>query len=224
MKYLKFPVLAILVFLIVGCGTKDPIGPGTQNNLPPTSIMPLKIGNVWLYDFEWYTGPSSPPDVVYDYSITVMDTVRINGEKWYQAAHAVTSVGWTQTVYYTNRNGGLYFRFSTADGATEYLRFKYPASIGDTYNSTQMFLFTEFGFTGSYPSEMMGTSVSVTVPHGTHNCYYQYADYDPGTPNPVSLKDYFKPNLGMVKSDFQVYDGSVYFTYFVWKLKQVQLQ
>jgi len=219
MIYLKYFVLVMMVFLVVGCGTKDPISP---NNQTISYIMPLKIGNAWSYDMEIYSGPSLPPQVVYDYIMAVIDTVTINNEKWYRTVLAVPEVTWADTVYFTNRASGLFLRMTTAINDSVYLRFKYPARVGDTSSAAQEFLIGEFGFR-SNPAELMSTNASVTVPYGIQSCHYQYINLDPGSQNPVYLDDYFKPNLGMVKSDLRIYDGA-YYSYFVWKLRQAVLQ
>jgi hypothetical protein len=220
MTYFKYIVLFMILLLLIGCGKKDPLEPTI-----PTVIMPLKVGNAWAYDMWIYMGPSQPPEVIYNYIMAVTETVPIDGETWYKTILAVPEVTWADSVYFINRSGGLYFRTSTVVADSVYLRFKYPAQMGDVYDAAQEFLLGEFGFR-SGQAAMASTNISVTVPFATTNCYYQIIDNDPGNATPPLLHDYFRPELGMVKTDWQVYsaDFGTYYTYFKWELREATLQ
>ena len=223
MTYLKCAALVMIVLLVVGCGTKDPLQPTTATK---TDIMPLKIGNQWTYDLEAYYAPNQPPSEYYVYYITVTDTVSINSEKWYTTTISIPSEGYLFTIYYINRSDGLYFRTSTAANDSVYLRFKYPTHVGDTCHVNHEFFRLWWGYFNSFPAEINSTGVTVQVPYDTLTCLQQYAETDPGYVNSAYIDDCFRPDLGMMRSYYMVYYDATYgyYPYLTWELTAVSLQ
>lgn len=119
MKKLFYLVLLLIVITIsnVLAQKADSLKNQPDTNKTSLEIMPLKIGNYWLYNTTSLTSKRK-------YIIT--DTVRFDGELWYEMQFDGKIIG-----YSCNKSDGLWTK--TTKNSDPYLNIKYPAKIGDKY-------------------------------------------------------------------------------------------
>lgn len=207
--YIKVFIL-ITILLVVGCATKDPLSPTS-----PPVIMPLKTGNMWTFDLKMFQAGVPTPTYVYTYSIGVLDPVSIDNEQWYEVMQIIDIGTDADTAYwfYTNRSDGLWTRRNESDTAA--FKVKYPANQGDVYEAANEFLNAE----GTV--EAVSTHEGVGVPQGSFECYhYSMVVTDPQ----IILHDYYRPNVGLVKSDWLGFDSvHGWFTAMLFELKGLEL-
>lgn len=190
MKY--FAMLAVGL-LLAGCGAKkDNPAPAvattppaqavesTDSALAGVDLMPLKIGNVWIYEtsiLDTTVGKLVPDRL--DTFIVSRDTV-INGERWYM----VDGMGSNGTLT-INREGGQWI---IDPYGKPYLIAKFPAAVGDEFS----------GLGGKLMNRLEKTGVEITVPGGTFYCY-QYSQIF--GPQRRLTYNYFAPGVGFVKME-----------------------
>lgn len=143
----------------------------------PVEIMPLTVGNRWIYhDVQ----SDTLGHVVWDGydTLNVTGTAMVGEETWYQC---------TDGYKYTNRTDGLW---KACQGNVLYRQF--PTTRGASYQS------------GSYPDyycspsliRVTGVDTVITVPAGTFHCITYYSgDYYGRT------YYHYAPNVGLVRSD-----------------------
>lgn len=213
MKYSGYIVLVIMVFLAIGCGTKDPLKSSTDGD-GVLNIMPLRVGNSWTYDFKVFQPNNPTPIYAFDWTLKIVSTQVINDTTWYLGYHILTDGIEVDTLdyYYTNLANGLWVRESLA--STPYFRVKYPADQGEVFEA-----FNElYGIVSAV--SVISTATSVTVPHGTFQCY----NYRMIPSSTFQIDDYFRPGLGWVKSEWRVYDASAgWYTNLLIELKGTNL-
>jgi len=214
MKYFKFLALVMLVFLVVGCGTKDPVQPTTAK----MDIMPLKLGIIWTYDFEFYEPGSPGPSYIYEYTVELLGQSQFGGQTWYRARHFLTDGNYSDSSfwYYTLKDSGLYV--TIGESQPVYLKIKYPAAVDDIYEGFNETMYRIF-YLGVYPTTIVSTNESTTVPAGTYTCYHSRMNID----GEAFQHEYYSPNVGMVRSELLIFDGMQYQPYVILKLKQFQV-
>jgi hypothetical protein len=191
------------LILAIGCGKDDPIQP-TETSV----ITPLKIGNEWLY-----TGYSSYDDTIFDERLEyrtsawyrVDGKVSIDEQEWYRIAVRQDDTfsvfqgdpdtiiyfdidSGNYTIYWTNRQDGLWGRGNAAD--TPYRMIKYPVKAGD--------LFTDEW--GDWQYEVVSMNEEVAVPAGNFSCVHYISTYigDYWDFPDDTMHIYYKPNVGFV--------------------------
>jgi len=139
-------------------------------------IMPLAVGNRWVYRVVTYENPVYPLDTTYDTILIVRDTA-IQGETWY-----IDGDG----ALYANRSSGLW-RLSS--GGQLYLFAKFPGTAGQVYNADPDI---------SQTVNIQGTSVLISTPINFYFCYYYLT-----TSSDLTLRRdyYYAPRLGLVRFD-----------------------
>ena len=151
-------------------------------------IVPLKIGNQWVYENISY-------DTLGQLITTVLDTVTIakdttmSGEQWFRL---VGSVGYSFDV--TNRANGYNYFFNGA-----ILQYKYPVALNERY---QTFVAT--------PNDTMVVSslnALTSTPLGTFTAY-KYDRYVPGRAS-IRQTSWVMPNQGIIKEELYAPNGVV---------------
>jgi hypothetical protein len=208
MTYIKVFIL-ITLLLVVSCATKDPLSPAGA-----TVIMPLKTGNMWIFDLKMFQAGVPTPTYVYTYSFGVLNPVSIDDEQWYEVMQIIAFGANADTTYwfYTNRSDGLWARRTESD--TPFFKVKYPTFQGETYQAANEFLNAE----GTV--EVVSTSEGVGVPQGAFECYHYSMAAEPQ----IILHDYYRPNVGWVKSDWMDFDDVYgWYTLLLFELKGLEL-
>jgi hypothetical protein len=187
----------MIVFMVIGCGKKDPLEP----TVPENNIMPLGVGITWTYDFEVYQPGDPNPFDVLTYYIEILGQTTIDNESWYYTRHLFTDgVNSDSTFYYyTLRDSGLYVREGQANPAI--LKVVYPTTQGTLFNGYSEFIDFLFGF-NIVPAEVISTSESATVPQGTYACHHYSFDLDGAYQH-----EFYAPNMGLVRSDLLIDNG-----------------
>lgn len=198
MTLMKCLVLVMIVFLIIGCGKKDPLEPTVPTRV---DIMPLNVGITWLYDFEVYQSGNSIPTDTLSYRVDIVGQTTIDNELWYYARHFFTDGVNSDSMfyYYAQRDSGLYVREGQADPAI--LKIVYPTTQGTLFNGYSEFIDFLFSF-NIVPAEVISTNESITVPQGTYSCHHYSFDLDGAFQH-----EFYSPKIGLVRSDLLVNDG-----------------
>ena len=120
------PLALLFTFVLVGCLS----GSGEKIDPPPVSgqIYPLGIGNSWVWQVSKYRFDGQLTEVRFD-SMRVVDTIRINGEKWFQRRYAASNLSFAIVDTITLRSTGFFLYISAVGGAR--LFYKYPGALSE---------------------------------------------------------------------------------------------
>ena len=144
---------------------------------PAGPIIPLQIGNTWIYEFSQYDTLGTLISAVYDTVALAIDTV-LDNRVWFF---------WAQPeMYIANYSDGAWIR-SLEIGFSLYpsLMYKYPAEVGD--------LWTFDGFS-TFHMQLTSINEVTEVPAGRFSCHV----YDFGSTTGVV---HIVPGIGMVFSE-----------------------
>ena len=151
----------LVILLLSGCsddnGGSSPTGPSPGS----TGLMPLVVGNEWLFDLEIN-------DLIEgELKWEVISSSVIQGETWYQNKISINLTNGNNPsddlFYLTNRdNNGVYYK-ANADATAEWW-WKYPAVEDDTWTTLD-----------SEVRTVIDTNSEITVPAGTITGCYWYA-------------------------------------------------
>lgn len=169
-------------------------------------IMPLKVGNRWIYRKE---------NLKLD-TTEVMSMIKINGEDWFNVKHIRMG-----NLYLTNTDVGLWYKCE-CEGES-FLQAKYPV-YGNSY--TTNFYYNPFiyyndstdkyesGIDTLYREIIMENNKVITVPKGTFNTilYKTYIKSINKLPFNAYIYFYYVPDLGLIKIE-EYLNGSLQFTY-----------
>ena len=150
----------------------------------PNEIMPLSVDAFWKGSFEQY---DQSGNVIEDgiFSILVERDTAIDNQAWYILAG-------TENLF-SDREDGLWAMYGYADGRTlqdPVLHSKFPAVVGDTYQSGDTLVATV---------TVLSTDTLITVPGGEYHCYL----YEWDRPDKKRIDRYFlAPNFGWVMYEF----------------------
>ncbi len=173
MKRMLVLLVATIVTMNLACKKDDdPSGGGGLGG----AIIPLKVGNSWTFRGTFYDtlgGVLSIP--LDDLVIRITRDTTIGSDKWFGE----------QGSWLINRLDGLWSRTSAG---REYLVFKFPANVNDSYDSN------------GERVTVTATNQSVTVPQGQHSCY-KYSSGG-GSSSAPEVIQYCAPNVGLVKIEF----------------------
>jgi hypothetical protein len=182
----------IVILTLLGCSSKkeseEPsidISPGQRvGNI----IMPLEIGNMWVYNiYGLDTASNQLREILVDTLAVVHDTI-INRERWFYIGGLQRTKGWV-----SNRKDGFWFALP---GGLPFLFAKYPAQPGDTFSSL-------IGSTMTHTT-LEGTGEEVKSPAGTYYCYKYVQKV---VPSDIITNYYFAPGVGMVKMEIMDRSG-----------------
>jgi hypothetical protein len=122
-------LLIVAVTLFVSCQKEIDgtivSGGGSGGGLPANQYP--KVGTIWTYRYNWWNSAGGTTNTKIIYHKAVKDT-SLGGETWLKIMDVETDT----TVYFLKtKTDGLY-QYTNSNA---YLLCKYPATIGDTYNS-----------------------------------------------------------------------------------------
>jgi hypothetical protein len=173
-KSLYFLPLALLV---LGCSDDNKV----TNPTPVKEIWPLKVGNQWTYEDQVLDSAGQALQLDTTVWLISKDTV-IEGKTWYILT--INGVREPEVLPGANRNDGAW----AWDGSSEYLFWRYPAAVGDTW-----IVMTDTATVESVNS-------TVAVPAGTFVCvkYKWVGDRDRDRNYQCH---YLSPGVGRVKTE-----------------------
>ncbi|MEI6089771.1 MAG: hypothetical protein WCR42_04925 [bacterium] len=181
-------------------------------------IMPLKVGNVWIYKTTIYTNGFIGTMTSYD-TITVKEETIINGEKWFVVG--ITGKSATIPYYITNTDVGLYYKSSTNLNSSNLIA-EYPLKHSSYYHGDQY-------YSAIYDDIHVAIDDSLdywTNAEIVNNYPMVYGDYTAykyntwakfrhtNTKLDTIAIEYYQPNIGIVhREEYEVnQDKSVYWT------------
>jgi len=182
-------IIALLVFLFGGCSTE----PSQES---PAEIVPLTIGNTWIYQSKMYDSSDAMIDQWIDTTRIIGDST-INGEKWF----------WFNWNFYVSSS--TYLIKNTPTGYCQFdrnllinapvLNYKYPAKSGDVYNV--IFQFKDSIW--SFQRTVVTVDTEVIVPSASYSCLLYYNPRVPLTSaTEVTEQEYFiATGTGIVKEN-----------------------
>lgn len=185
-KFILYPIVLATFILLYSCG--DILDSGGNSKIFPIDgktenkpvIQKLNIGNYFKYRLQIWDQEKNIVIITYDDMEILRDSL-IDGVLWYTADKE-------GTTWQANKPDGLHF-MEVRDRKTvkEYLRFKYPASVGDTYTADTIFWI------------VASVDTTIQVAAGKFRCYH-YQGIVQG------LKGYFEnrfycPEIGFIKQD-----------------------
>jgi hypothetical protein len=183
-KQISTSLLLVTLFLQAGCKKDD--NPVNQGGTNPTVLMPLKIGNQWIYRAVSLDSLGNVQNSDTSTFKIVRDT-SIQNEKWYFIGRDSTA-----RELLTNRSDGLWYMRLTSSGTVAQsvvLFAKHPANVNDTWLGPD-----------STTAKLLAKNVSVTVPQGTYSCF-QYTYANKNTQDLQQTK-YFPVGVGFVRDEF----------------------
>jgi hypothetical protein len=162
-------LFCFVVSLLASCKKDNPV----DSSSSVKQLWPLKTGNTWSFSAVAYDSTGTVTQSGSGSLVVTADTL-VGDETWYH----ISGGG---SVFYTNRSDGIWGMSTGTSGIFQGLFFKYPVSIGDSWNfgGDQIFL--------------QSADTVITVPAGTFHCY-EYR---------MSMSDYyyFCPGVGFIAED-----------------------
>jgi len=148
----KIILIVLFSLLVVGdCKKRIVDSELEQSPIDSTTIMPLKIGNIWSYKVT-RLDISRNVDTVLTYHRILTSSIIINNERWYDDSGG---------YIYTNKPGGLW---KAINDDTNYFAL-YPAKVNDKF---PIWLDT---------AVVISTDSLIEVPAGKYRCYVYKASY-----------------------------------------------
>jgi hypothetical protein len=183
MKQVCFLLLAAI--LIAGCFD-------SPTSSTPSVIMPLKVGNQWIGRV---TFDSAGTAIVRYDTLTIVQEVSINNEKWYKAS--------TGDFYINRAEGLLSTPTPNLSGDCPCAVIQYPASRGDTLLLPEVQVLVSGNpdpVTQIVGREVLATDSTINVPAGSFSCYhYMMKLYSPANARFVFPDErFYVPDLGPV--------------------------
>lgn len=200
LKFIKdnsYSMIICILLTVSSCNKEEQKSPNSAQ-INTLEIMPLKVGNEWVYKVTDYEVSGQIEDQKEEIWTVVKDTVISNEKVFY------TNEGFS----YLNRNDGLYTYDSTDSTYTKFV--KYPGIVGESFTT----------FSGER-STIISTNKMVTGPAGTFNCY-QYSTIISSLLTEVI---YFSPGSGLIKAE-AIRKDSIQKTYLhkSWELTKLSLK
>ncbi len=184
---------AIVILTLLGCSSKKESEEEPSIDITPGQrvgniIMPLEIGNMWVYNIYGLDTANNQLRVIKVDTLSVVSDSIINRDRWYYIGGLQRTEGWVQ-----NRKDGFWFALP---GTQPFLFAKYPAQAGDT--------FTSLIGSSTARTTVAGTGVEVKSPAGTYYCYKYVQKV---APMDVITNYYFAPGVGLVKMEIMDRSG-----------------
>lgn len=183
----KALMIALIITSAFISSCKENTGTGIDNG-GSNEIIPLKIGNQWVYQNIYY---DSLGTVIFESpdTVTISRDTTIRGEKWYTLRG---SIGYSFDVI--NRVNGYSY-----DGGATILQYKYPANLNDRY---QTFIAT--------PTDTMvvaSLNAATSTIAGTFTCY----QYNRFVPSRTSIRQisWVEPGKGIIKEEAYFANGAL---------------
>jgi hypothetical protein len=176
--------LTILILLMLGCGKSEQEQSRPVAKMPAAvgGILPLKIGNNWIYELYGMDTTSNRMRVFKIDTFSVIGDTLINDSLWY----VLDGLGEDSTMARNIENGLWFLR----KGRPPFLFAKYPAVLGDKYNTVSEAV--------ELSTEVISTGARINVPAGPFTCFKYQQIVDP----PHAINNfYFAPGVGLIKMD-----------------------
>ncbi len=181
----KYIVYALLLIAMLTAGCDDTTAPTNKSEL---ILMPLAIGNHWIAKVRWYNPDGTLVSARLD-TLNIIDTSTVGGKLYH-----ISNIG----DYYRNDADGLRIFYGSPSGNSNYIKF--PAAVGDTFNSIA-YVSDDGDDTTFTWMELMATDILISVPAGNFKCYhYKYFDDYPGMPE--GFNTFIAPGIGFVKREY----------------------
>lgn len=217
-----FIAFFIAIITLAGCDLTGPehVEPLDELISPDNELIPLAVGNYWVYEQWYYADPTwldtVRNEVLYTHDIIVENT-KVHAYGIYRFRYderprddaLVTLVANGPEGYYSL---GLRIPTDSLYKLNEGLHYKYPASIGDTWEFTTAIYNQqneEMRLGNTRTIKLIDTTKTVEAPAGDFkNCYvYRFNDFR--TASTLIHHVYIKPMVGIVGMD--TYAGDVLF-------------
>lgn len=186
----KYLLILFAIFLF-SCSDDDKNIEPVDHNV--NGIIPLKFGNYWLYEIEFFNTNDSVPEYSEIETYIIGDTI-IDNTKYFMTLQQKNNYSFNRN----NKNGYYYYSF---DGIkdNDYLFYKYPCEVGDSWDLP---IFPEEEFDSKIIS-VKSINSEIIVPFGKFNCINyelvtidRFVSYD----SIVTLVNYyFTPGIGKIK-------------------------
>jgi len=212
-----FIAIFITIIALAGCDLTgpEPAEPLEKLISPENELIPLAVGNYWVYE-QWYYGDPTWLDTVrneilFTHDIIVENT-KVQTYGTYRFRYDERPRDDALVPLAANGPEGYYILGSRTPTDSLYklnegLFYKYPASTGDTWEFTQVIYNRQseemrLGNTGTI--KLIDTTKTVETPSGDYeNCYvYRFNDFR--TFSTLVHHVYIKPMVGIVGVDTYV--------------------
>lgn len=212
--YLSITLFMALSVILFGCGLLDSNSDEPMQVLetPEVELIPLDVGNYWVYD-QWYFGDPTWRDTVRHEVLLSRDVIIENTKV---QAYGTYRFRYDQqpgedALISLSANGidghyvlGFDVPFDSLNSLSIGLRYKYPANPGDSWEHT-VILFNvveqklRMGETRTIT--LMDTTKTVETPAGTFDNCYVYRFWDFRIASLIRHYMFIKPMFGLVGVD-----------------------
>lgn len=198
-------LLLLLLLSFLAC-KKEPMNTGENNNTP--SILPLAVGNQWVYQVTTIDSTASAPNPIYKVDTVVIEcneTIvehgttyhRLSCSKWFMGSYSmIEDLTWINGIchayhysYYVNANPPF-------DKGYSYLQ--YPSPVGETWSWNEPYR--------SYDYKVLAVDTTVNVLGGVFTEAFLVEIKHIGglgsNVDRIEMLRYYQPGVGLVK---QVY-------------------
>jgi hypothetical protein len=190
---MRLKIIIFLLFIaVVGCENKLILGPE-----PPDSIMPLTVGNQWVYQYTAFD--IVPPDTMF-YDTVTFDVITALDNNFYTVEYSGVVDTFPNYSYFRSINGGLEQLDVNTQPFDTVLVFRFPVTLNQNY------------FLSTSVVTVEATDTMISVSGGSFpSVYYHIIQMD--TSGTVVLYDgkiFYSLNVGQVKAEKYYYnfDGS----------------
>jgi len=210
-----------VVIIIAGCGfTGNEDEELTELVAPENELIPLEVGNYWVYE-QWYLDPSNKDTVREEVIGTrqiIAEDIIVDAFESVRFRYDTRPADDARLPVKANGSEGHFFLGGWAKVDSLYInnrRYKYPAEVGDTWESRQILFDTEkkeYKIGNTRTIELIDTNRTVTTSVGVfENCYvYKHQDFKPLFPYFQYI--FIKPGIGIVGGETKTtIDDSIYY-------------
>jgi len=210
-----------VVIIIAGCGfTGNEKKELNELIAPENELIPLEVGNYWVYE-QWYLDPSFKDTVreeVIGKRRIVAEDIIVDAFESVRFRYDTRPADDARLPLKANGSNGHFFLGGWANVDSLYInnrRYKYPAEVGDSWESRQILFDTEkkeYKIGNTRTIELIATNKTVMTSAGVfENCYvYKHQDYKDLFPYFQFI--YIKPGIGIVGGETKAtIDDSTYF-------------
>lgn len=201
------------LLVLAGCGlfeadSEEPL----EELLPPKNeLIPLAVGNYWVYE-QWYLDPTWLDTVrneVLNVQNIIVENTKVHAYGAYRFRYDTRPRDDALISLAANGPEGYYSLGSRTPTDSLYklsqgLYYKYPASIGDTWEYTNSHYNAEtgkFSLGSTRTIEFIDTAKIVETPAGTFENCYVYSHWDWSDTSMFIHYIYVKPMVGIVGID-----------------------
>ncbi|PKL85856.1 MAG: hypothetical protein CVV22_04780 [Ignavibacteriae bacterium HGW-Ignavibacteriae-1] len=182
----KLSLFSLFIFVLaLGC-SDDSNSPNNNSK----ELMPLKIGNSWVYNYTYYDGFAEHSGKV---TSTVISDEMYNGEKYYriETLNHINNQKKISPIYSINKTDGLYMLYFEDNDELHTDFLKYPVSEGEIFQSNE---------SSKLYVEKVDTLISTSA--GKFNCikYIKKIIFD-GKEIDISIM-YYCPGIGRIAGEY----------------------